>query len=171
MDQKKLLNNNIQLRVPTKLDGLPLHSLVKSCPPLDENSVYCNLLQCTHFADTSVVAHRETTLIGAITGFIRPDQPDTLFIWQVAVSEQARGGGLATLMLKFILGNQSENVTYLETTITESNSASWALFTRLAEKLSATLQQSVMFDKYEHFAGQHDSEILIRIGPFSSSGQ
>ena len=39
------------LRVPTAEDGSAIWELVRSCKPLDENSMYCNLLQCDHFAE------------------------------------------------------------------------------------------------------------------------
>jgi L-2,4-diaminobutyric acid acetyltransferase len=42
------------------------------------------------------------------------------------------------------------------------------LFTSLADKLPAELQSSDWMDKQSHFAGQHDSETLIRIGPLTS---
>ena len=38
-------------RQPTAEDGYPLNKLVENSPPLDPNSVYCNLLQCTHFVN------------------------------------------------------------------------------------------------------------------------
>ena len=46
----------ISLRTPVKDDGFRLHQLVAECPPLDPNSIYCNLLQCSHFAETGVAA-------------------------------------------------------------------------------------------------------------------
>src|SRR5690606_35020586 len=79
----------ITLRPPASADGPHLHRLVRACKPLDENSIYCNLLQCTHFADTCVAAEQDGELVGFISGYIPPKQADTLFVWQVAVSEQA----------------------------------------------------------------------------------
>lgn len=133
--------------------------------------MYCNLLQCTHFANTSVAAVQANTsgeeLIGFISGYLIPERPDTLFIWQVAVSEAARGMGLAGKMLQHILDrSQCDKVRYLETTITESNHASWALFESLSKKLHTSLERSIMFDRDAHLAGGHDSEILVRLGPF-----
>lgn len=143
--------------------------LVENCPPLDMNSSYCNLLQCSHFADTSVVAQMNGALVGFISGYVIPERPDTLFVWQVAVAEQARGLGLASRMLAHIIARpHCVDIAYLETTITQDNPASWALFKRLAKALSADFQSSEWMDKNAHFAGQHDSETLVRIGPFNS---
>lgn len=156
----------IKLRIPRSEDGPLVSSLVEECPPLDPNSAYCNLLQCSHFADTSVAADLKGELVGFISGYIIPGRRDTLFVWQVAVGSKARGQGLATKMLKDLLSRpETKHVTHIETTITEDNDASWNLFRGLAKKLGTSVKSSVMFDAEEHFDGEHDSEMLVRIGP------
>ncbi|MBL4608541.1 MAG: diaminobutyrate acetyltransferase [Pseudomonadales bacterium] len=143
--------------------------LIESCPLLDINSSYCNFLQCSHFANTSVVAEMNGALVGFISGYAIPERPDTLFVWQVAVAEKARGLGLASRMLTHILARaHCIDIAYLETTITENNHASWALFKSLAKAQSAGFQSSGWMDKDTHFFGLHDSEALVRIGPFNS---
>ena len=163
----------ISLRPPTPNDGASVFRLIGRCPPLDTNSMYCNLLQCSHFAGTSVAAVQSVDskeeLVGFISAYLLPEREDTLFIWQVAVDERARGIGLAGNMLKQILDRpQCNKITHLETTITESNKASWALFESLTNKLETTLQKSIMFDQDIHLAGEHDTEFLARIGPLKS---
>ena len=162
--------SQIILRTPRGEDGYPLHQLIAACPPLDSNSVYCNLLQCTHFAETGVAAERNGELVGFISGYIPPDQPDTLFIWQVAVHAAGRGHGLGKRMLKEILKRPAcDQVRFMDTTITDDNEASWKLFGSLARDLEAETQRSVKFDRDRHLGGQHDSENLLRIGPFDRS--
>ncbi|WP_461480447.1 diaminobutyrate acetyltransferase [Porticoccus sp.] len=164
------MSHEITLRPPLAEDGAQVHQLIAQCPPLDQNSVYCNLLQCTHFHSTSVAAEQEGVLVGFISGYLVPERPDTLFIWQVAVHERARGLGLAGQMLQeILLRPQCQQVTHLETTITASNDASWSLFRRLAERLGTTLKSTPLFDRDKHFHGQHDTEILVRIGPFTQA--
>lgn len=159
--------SEITLRVPTAEDGMDLHQLVNDCPPLDPNSSYCNLLHCSHFADTAVAADKDGQLVGFISGYLIPSRPDTLFVWQVAVSEAGRGQGLAGRMLQDILKRQPQ-VKYIETTITKDNEASWGLFKSQARKLDANLESEVFFDKEKHFKGHHDSEYLVKIGPFNT---
>jgi len=160
---------NIIVRVPKLEDGMRVFQLIDACPPLDRNSSYCNLLQCSHFAKTSVIAESVDEIMGFISAYVLPDRPDTLFVWQVAVAKDARGLGLASRMLAHILERQHcKNITYIETTITADNGASWALFKRFAAKLSVDLQSSEWLDEQAHFAGQHDSEALVRIGPLNS---
>ncbi|RDH45890.1 diaminobutyrate acetyltransferase [Zooshikella ganghwensis] len=159
--------NKITLRLPRPSDGFVVSELISQCPPLDTNSTYCNLLQCTHFSRTSVVAELRGEIVGFISGYVIPDRPNCLFIWQVAVAEQARGVGLALSMLRDILErNHNRQISAVETTITESNIASWALFERLAQELKAPFNKSVFFDSNKHFAGNHESELLMQIGPF-----
>jgi len=162
-------SQEIELRVPTLEDGMSVYRLIKRCPPLDTNSSYCNILQASHFASTSVAAERNEQVIGFISGYLLPDRPDTLFIWQVAADEEARGVGLASRMLINLLARPAcKKVSYLETTITQDNAPSWNLFKRLGKRLSADLKSSAWLEKDVHFDGQHDSEALVRIGPFNT---
>jgi len=116
-----------------------------------------------------VIAERKGQVVGFISAYIIPEHTDTLFIWQVAVDDATRGEGLASRMLIHILSRSScQHVNYLETTITEDNTPSWNLFKRLGDKLSTDLQSSIWLEKEAHFDGQHDSEALVRIGPFNT---
>ena len=164
----KTVQAALALRKPTSIDGASVYRLVAQCPPLDPNSIYCNLLQCSHFADTSVAAEIEGELLGFVSAYRLPNQPDTLFIWQIAVGDKARGQGLASRMIEDILARPAcSEVRFIETTITPDNKASWAVFEKLAGKLDSRLQSSVMFDRDQHFDGEHESEMLVRIGPFN----
>jgi L-2,4-diaminobutyric acid acetyltransferase len=135
---------------------------------LDENSRYCNLLQASHFRDTAIVAEHDGQLHGFVTGYRVPGRENVLFIWQVGVSPDGRGRGLGQQMLHKLVERVSD-VTTLETTVTPDNEASAAMFERLARSLNAPIEQSVMFENERHFDGEHDDEILYRIGPFDAS--
>src|SRR3546814_7917944 len=93
--------------MPKAEDGAAISKLIAACPPLDRNSAYCNLLQCSHFADTCIVAERDGYIAGWISGYRPPSEPDRFFIWQVAVSETARGAGLAGRMIDMLLARPS----------------------------------------------------------------
>jgi L-2,4-diaminobutyric acid acetyltransferase len=162
----------LELNQPTSEDGPALYHLIERCPPLDPNSRYCNLLQCAHFGDTSVLAWSnwqgpEQLLVGSVTGYIPPQQPTVLFIWQVAVAVEGRGKGLAKSMLMNLLKRPAcREVQFIETTITLDNQASWGLFRSLARDLKCGCEEAHFFDQQQHFDGQHQSEFLCRIGPF-----
>ena len=148
---------------------MAINQLIANSPPLDTNSVYCNLLQCAHFAETSIIAKSGEQCMGFISGYLIPERPNTLFIWQVVVSPAARGQGLASRMLEQLVQRRAcAEVQYIETTITADNEASWALFRKIARQLEAPLKDSVGFDKEIHFHGAHETEHLLRIGPFQN---
>src|SRR5690625_2988568 len=79
------------LRQPTRQDGHAIQQLICQCPPLDQNSVYTYLLLSEHFRQTCIVADSAAGIDGFISAYVHPQQADTLFIWQVAVHQRARG--------------------------------------------------------------------------------
>jgi len=162
----------VMLRRPTDGDGYNLHQLVARCQPLDTNSVYCNLLQCSDFADTAIAAENaQGELVGFISGYRPPSRPATLFVWQVGVDSSMRGQGLALRMLLALTARVAREygVRYMETTISPDNGASQALFKRAFDRLDANCTTRTLFARDTHFAGQHEDEVLYRAGPFTVS--
>ena len=94
-----------RLRKPESTDGPAIWELVRDCKPLDENSMYCNLVQADHFRDTCVVAELDGEIVGWISGHMIPGA-DTFFVWQVAVGEKARGCGLGRKMLAHLIARE-----------------------------------------------------------------
>ena len=115
-----------------------------------------------------MIAKDGDAVLGFVSGYRIPARPEVLFVWQVVVSSQARGQGLAGRLIEALLQSDScRDVTHIETSITNDNEASWGLFKKLASKLNAPTSETVLFDKDAHFGGQHNTEMLLRIGPFS----
>ncbi len=161
-----LLWDTLELRHPLTTDGYALHQLVAASPPLDTNSIYCNLLQCLHFSDTSVAALLNGQLVGFISAYCPPNDSETLFVWQVVVHESLRGSGLAKHMLKWLIDQPStEKAQRLTTSITPNNQASWALFESFARDCGALPVKTMMFDRHRHFGGEHDDEYQLQIAP------
>lgn len=155
-----------RFRSPCADDAAAVAALIAASPPLDPNSLYCNLLQCTHFAGTCVLAERDGAIEGWASGYRLPDNPDVLFVWQVAVDERARGLGLGTALIEALLRlRATTDAVQLITTVTPSNSTSRRLFAALSRSHGATMEVSPWFDQDRHFAGRHESEELITIGP------
>lgn len=160
----------VTLRQPTEQDGYWLHQLVKRCQPLDTNSVYCNLLQCTDFSDTAIAAQDASgKLVGFISGYRPPQRQDTLFVWQVAVDSSMRGQGLAARMLHALVARlQPQGVRHIETTISPGNAASQALFLKVFAQLGIEYKTTTLFSSKQHFNGEHEDEVLYRAGPIST---
>lgn len=156
----------LRFRRPDAADGVRVWELVAACPPLDRNSIYCNILQCTHFAETCVLVEQDGEPVGWISGYLPPTESRTLFVWQVAVHEKARGLGLARRMLFALLERPAlERAEFIRTTVTPDNEASRALFRSFAARADAAFAEGPGFDEQAHFQGRHDSERLITIGP------
>lgn len=166
--QNLTVHNNtkpmVEMRMPTKEDGADIWKLVSECPPLDQNSMYMNVVQCDHFARTCVLAERDGQTLGWVSGHIPPETPDTIFVWQVAVHDDARGLGLGKRMLRTLLDRAAcAKVSKLETTITKSNKASWGLFKSFARDMGGDLSDAPHYTREDHLGGKHATEHLVTI--------
>ncbi|MEQ8142956.1 diaminobutyrate acetyltransferase [Streptomyces sp. OP7] len=161
---------DLQIDRPTVADGAVLWRIARDSKVLDLNSSYSYLLWCRDFAATSAVARDESGApVGFVTGYLRPDSPRTLLVWQVAVDETHRGRGLAAAMLDGLADRTAaeHGVDTVETTVAPGNTASERLFTAFAERHGALLEREVLFDAGQFPDGPHDPEVLYRIGPFA----
>lgn len=154
----------IELRAPALADGKHMWTLARDSKVLDLNTSYAYLLWARDFSRTSVLATLDGEPAGFITGYMRPDAPDTLMIWQVAVDAASRGHGLAGRMLDELA--QRTGATRLETTITADNEASQRLFASFATRHGADCTHSPLFVP-EHYPDGHDTEHLYEIAPLS----
>ncbi|GHF63923.1 L-2,4-diaminobutyric acid acetyltransferase [Streptomyces thermodiastaticus] len=155
---------------PAVADGAALWRLAKVSGTLDVNSSYSYLLWCRDFAATSVVARDAGgEVVGFVTGYVRPDRPRTLLVWQVAVAASHRGRGLASRMLDALAARVAgeRGLTTLETTITPGNTASERLFASFAARHGAGVEREVLFAAEQFTDGPHDPEVLHRIGPLA----
>lgn len=164
----------LAVRAPEVGDGAEIWSLVRNSGALDVNSPYAYLLACRHHAGTSLVAERAGRLVGFVLAYRPPRQPDTVFVWQIAVAREARRQGLGGRLLRTLVERQvPTGVSHLETTITPSNEPSWRLFRGLARTLGVSYTQAPGFPA-ELFPDEgdgepaHEREELVRIGPFGS---
>lgn len=165
--------HSLRLAEPTVADGAALWRIARDSHVLDVNSPYAYLLWCRDFAATSAVARLgpEMRVVGFVTGYVRPDDPSVLMVWQVAVDAAARGHGVAGALLDRVFAEARRNdasIAFLETTITDDNYASLRLFEAFATRHGTELRRSALFEA-QHFPGDsgddHAPELLHRIGP------
>ncbi|WP_208765399.1 diaminobutyrate acetyltransferase [Streptomyces albidochromogenes] len=164
-------NEFLQIEAPRVEDGAAIWRIARDSQVLDLNSSYSYLLWCRDFAATSVVARDSPggEPIAFITGYTRPERPETLVVWQVAVDHDHRGRGLAGTLLEALTEKATgQGVTTIETTVTPDNTASNRLFTSYAERRGAGLEREVLFDGGLFPEGTHLPEVLYRIGPIAS---
>ncbi len=163
-------NSAIHFRNPTVRDGAAVWRLIRDAGTLELNTAYAYLLLCSDFADTGIVAERNGVLLGFVGGYLVPSRPDTVFVWQIGVSADARGEGVASRLLDhLVLADGCRDVHFLETTVTPSNKPSRALFGSLARRTGAPLEESEGFPETVFPQGNHEAERRLRIGPMDKS--
>jgi L-2,4-diaminobutyric acid acetyltransferase len=158
----------LRLDGPAVADGAALWRIARDSKVLDLNSSYSYLLWCRDFAETSVVARgADGEPVGFITGYFRPERPDTLLVWQVAVDHAQRGRGLAGALLDGLTAKVAAGhaLTTVETTITPGNTASERLFLSYARRHDASVERKILFDAGLFPDDGHEPEVLYRIGP------
>lgn len=158
------MDSKIEFRKPKKEDAKQIVNLIKIGGTLDLNSEYLYLLQTTHFKDTCCVAVCDEQIIGFVSGYILPNDKNTLFIWQVAVSSQYRGQNLAMQIIMHIVKNVT--VEYVISTVSPSNISSSRVFEKLAVFLSTSFTTEVLFD-LDDFIQAHEEEVQYTIGPIT----
>lgn len=160
----------LKLDTPRLEDGAAMWRIARDSEVLDLNSSYSYLLWCRDFAATSVVARDGNgEPVGFITGYLRPEQPRTLLVWQVAVDHAQRGRGLAGAMLDGLAARVAlqTGADRIETTVTPDNAPSNRLFTSFGERHAATVEREVLFDGEVFPESGHEPEVLYRIGPIA----
>lgn len=163
------MNSSFLLRKPDKNDSKEIFQLIKSVGTLDLNSQYLYLLQTTHFQNTCSVAIYNKKIVGFVSGYIIPDDKETLFIWQVAVSNEVRGQNLAMKIILDIFNknNTSNNIKYILSTVSQSNKASQRVFEKIANKLNTKIENKTLFS-IDDFFDAHEEEIQYLIGPINN---
>ena len=164
--------DGLRIDRPVIADGAELWRIAKDSGKLDLNSSYSYLLWCRDFAGTSVVARAaDGRPVGFVTGYLRPESPRTLFVWQVAVDSAYRGHGLAARLLDALAERVAaeQPLTTVETTITPGNTASERLFQSFADRHGARVEREVLFEAGRFPDGPHESEVLHRIGPLRAA--
>ncbi|WP_109440455.1 diaminobutyrate acetyltransferase [Acinetobacter haemolyticus] len=166
--------NQCRVRNFQPQDVREVHALIQSCPSLDLNSLYAYALLAEHHTDTCFVAYdHKDQICGAVTGYVCPEDPNTYFLWQIAVSPSEQGKGIGSLLLDQVKEQclASRQLEFLKTTISPSNKASQNLFRSFAERFEVDCKVSPFLSKQalqpiqpEPFDIQHEPEDLYTIG-------
>ena len=159
-----------RLRAPVAGDAAPMWRLAVDAGALDVNSPYAYLLVCTHFASTSVVAEdpERHDVAGFVAAYRLPENLDVLFVWQIGVSADRRGAGLGGRLLRALLAQPgNRGVRWVEATVTPSNRASERLFHSFAQSLGVACEPTGSYPAELFPGGDHEPEVLYRIGPLS----
>jgi len=155
----------IAFRCTRAQDGRALREVVEATGVLDPNSTYAYVLLADRFADSCVLAEQGDEVVGFVTGFRDPRDPDVAFLWQIGLRPSAQGKGLGRRLLEaFLRAPGNAGARWLHTTVAEGNEASEALFRGFAARIGAEVEVDPGYPAPLLDPG-HASERLFRIGP------
>ncbi|MGV9193048.1 diaminobutyrate acetyltransferase [Microbacterium sp. MC2] len=157
----------VRIAPPALTHGAGMWRVARDSGELDLNSSYMYVLFARDFAATCRVALDGDDVVAFVLGYRRPDEPECLLVWQIAVDATHRGQGLAGRLLDDLLATAVPPVAMLETTITDDNAASQRLFAAFARRHDAGHEVTPLIEA-AHFPDDHDPERLHRIGPLAA---
>ncbi len=158
-------------RTPRPEDAFAVWQLVADTPGLDTNSPYHYVLWFRDFADCSLLAVIDDQIVGFLTGYRRPDEPDTYFVWQTAVSRRHGVPFLGVKLFEAAADRQvARGARYIEATVSAENKAILMVLGQYARRRSAEVTDRVLFPGGWLGAGHHD-EVLHRIGPLAPAAR
>ncbi|WP_055713599.1 diaminobutyrate acetyltransferase [Streptomyces torulosus] len=154
-----------EYRTPRVEDAQAMWQMVHESDELDDNSPYYYALWCRDFAETSLVASLGDEVVGFLTGYFRPNQPDTYLVWQEAVKPRhgipMLGVQLFERAAERAVGNGAR---YIEATVSADNKAIIMVLKKCAKRYQAPVHTEVLFPA-SLFPEEHHDEVLYRIGP------
>ncbi|WP_331724866.1 diaminobutyrate acetyltransferase (plasmid) [Streptomyces sp. NBC_00111] len=155
-------------RAPVPDDAAAVWKLVGNTPGLDSNSPYYYTLWFRDFAHGSLVATVDDEIVGFLTGYRRPDEPETYFVWQTAVNPRHGIPFLGVKLFQAAADQQvAEGARYVEATVSAENKSIIMVLKQFARKHAAHIETRVLFPG-SLFAGDHHDEVLYRIGPLAA---
>ena len=141
-DSSKFLAVRPTTRPPTIEDAAAVVELVRSSGVLEPNTAYAYVLLCSHFSSTSAVAELDGRVVGCCLGYRIPQQPKSIFLWQIGVDSTCRRMGIAGLLLDGLCARpELRDVESFELSIAPSNTASFKLFETWASKRGLSLER------------------------------
>ncbi len=163
----KDMEEQIVICPPTSNKALEMKQIAKDSGVLSVNSTYFYALMARHFRATCQVALLHDQVCGYVIGYRPPEQPDTLFVWQVGVAVEFQGKGLGNKLLTALV--DAARPDFLEATIAPSNKPSVNLFKSVARGFGTDhIFADHPFLGAVDLGPDEEAEHLMRIGPFES---
>jgi L-2,4-diaminobutyric acid acetyltransferase len=181
-EQAALSGMAVTFRNPVAEDGPAVRQLVEDTPGVEPNSLRHYTLWFRDFADGSLVATVDDELVGVLTGYRRPQEPDTYFVWQTAVSPRHCIPMLGVKLFEHAVDRQlAKGARFVEATVSVGNEALVMVLKNVAMRHSGGIQTCVLFPgslfpggtgtsrTAGGGPGSHLDELLYRIGPLSNA--
>ncbi|QUH05534.1 diaminobutyrate acetyltransferase [Saccharopolyspora erythraea] len=162
------LREEVVFRTPEPKDGQAVWEMVSNDRQLDTNSPYYYTMWFRDFAHESLVATVRDEIVGFLTGYRRPDEPETYVVWQEAVRPRHGIPNLGVDIFEHAAAQQiADGAKYVEATVSANNKPIIWVLKKFAKAHAAEVETGVLFPS-DYFPGEHHDEVLYRIGPIAS---
>lgn len=132
------MKNNFKFRHPDENDAPLIQELARKCPPLDVHTAYTYWVICKFFSESCIIAEDDGVPFAYITAI---ETDDTVFIWQICISEKYRGMKISALLIDFVVKYAEAKNKLVSVSIDRKNTASNSAFLSYCSKNSYTLKR------------------------------
>lgn len=154
---------------PSIEDAPYIYQLAQQTPQLDSYPEYFYLLWCRDFKNTSLIVKKNNYIEGFIIGYMRPNEPSTLLIWQQAMDKRILNKGVGIKLLHKLTNTcKALGTKHIEATISPENKSAERTLIGISRLLDTNIEKKEIFSQ-SHFNESHHEEILVRVGPFEET--
>lgn len=157
---------NVIFTRPEACHAQEVKTLVDENEQLDSNSLYIYLIWCSFFSQNSAIAIKNNEVISFVTGFRKPDDPETYFLWQTAAKKRHGVANLGLNLILYAVEKEIENgIKAIEASVNKKNTPIVMLMKTLNKRVGGDLSTTSLFssEQLSHEGMQHHEETLIRI--------
>jgi L-2,4-diaminobutyric acid acetyltransferase len=152
------------LRAPLPEDGARIAALAEDFVSRKARNIPETLVGRGAFRETSVLAELAGKLLGWVSAYILPYDPQTLFIWAVEVVKSEQNPGLSSLMLGYLMRQEPRaGLTRVQTVISCDEDRPWALFRQFARWQHSRLDIQPYFTQALTPHKRHENDNLVTI--------
>ncbi len=155
---------NLTIRPMRTEDVAAVQAFVSTCPPLGVHTAFTYWVLSQYSSTFSFVAESDGRLCGLLTALATDRLDPGLYLWQLGVSEELRGQGVAgRLLSQLAQAMPPAGVTSFDVSISPENEASRRTFQGFARTVGAAWEVVGRSRVVDLFFGHDDSETIHRL--------
>lgn len=152
------------LRAPKSEDASRITDLTEDLASGEAYATQGELMNNSAFRDTSVVAELDGEIVGFVSAYRLPYDPQTLFVWHADVAEAAQDRGFTSLMLGHLIRQEAcVGVTRVQTMITSMDERAWTLFRQFARWQRSHMKIQSFITQALTLFTRHETDHLVTI--------
>ena len=161
----------LRFRAPQASDAAEISLLLKESGAPTHSELHRSLLQSDQFRETCGVVEIAGDIVGWISAYLPPFDPESLYVWQIAVSKKARGLGVAHRMLLDLMNRDiCDGVRRLQISIRFDDPDGWEFIQRYADIRGASMAVQANYLRDVSASGLQPTEHLVTVN-FAQSQQ